>query len=307
MQWCVWRTTRLLLFYWSSTYYWNQGGGVVAAAAFASSVVSSGASTPPPQQPTVNSPSSADAAASSVAADHQSEVRLISRKIRKCGGNNVTECLDLLDLLPIISTDDVGTLQLLEPAFLEALSVISQTQRNQKRETSSARDHYLQTALDLYEKCPTEAVRARTISVCGQRAEEGGGGYYKASVWWLLGQDPQPPSIQSVNAALAVCSQVKDWQEARRLLYLNRGSRGVSTLSCNIVLTAMERAKQGAAALDLLEKMMTNNNDPQTCLPPPNKSSFHHTMNALIADTSSSNEEESSSVDHSSSSSPRDL
>jgi len=237
------------------------------------------------------------------------QVILISRKIRKC--RNVTECLDLLHELPLQFVAPAATgaptggdatntkiqpvvgknqdllrqetqqhLLLLEPAYLETLGALNYAQRKRKGE----REILLQQALKLCELCPTEAVRARTISFCGQH---GGPDGFEAAINLLnsnhFGQQ-QFAGIQSVNAALGVCSQAKEWQEALRILQQQHQEREdpgeISTLSCNIVLTAMERAKQGAPAMEFLLRMI---DEDDSLLPPPDRSSFHHVMNALIA------------------------
>lgn len=64
-----------------------------------------------------------------------------------------------------------------------------------------------------------------------------------------------------------------------------------STLSCNIVLTAMERAKQGSHALKFLQCMIEQQQQQQgdqERLPRPDRTSFHLTMNALIAEETKS-------------------
>jgi len=261
---------------------------------------------PKPQQPT-RPPLSVAATES----DLKGQVLLISRKIRQCG-SNVTGCLDLLDRLPrIYSSSSITDLEstfgrspssihpgnttkhtLLEAAYLEALGVIRQAQRKQTETTArTQRAQLIQLALQLYEKCPTEATRSQTISICGQHANKDEG--YQTAMRLLRNPaaavDPkQPASIQSVNAALAVCSRLKYWEEALSLLHQNQWQ--ASTLTCNIVLKAMERAKQGAAALDLLERMTaaaaattTTTKDRLDHLPPPDRSSFHHVMRALTA------------------------
>lgn len=215
------------------------------------------------------------------------QVLLLARKIRMCG-TNVTESLDLLrNGLPPLPTGSLRgdeALLLYEPAYLETLGVISQSQRSSKSSYQAEADMYekryrFRTALHLYMECPTEACRSRTISICGYSAEG-----YSTALDLLRKEGKQPPSIQSSNAALAACAAAKDWNEALDILLHEMPER--TTLSCNIVLKAMERAKQGHQARELLQRMIRDRHQHSgQGLPSPDRNSFHMTMNALISDT----------------------
>lgn len=219
------------------------------------------------------------------------EILLLTRKIRACGAD-VAESLRLLrDWLPSPTSTSLPVDELLlqyEPACMEALGVVSRAQRQLQtgviRLPADARrqQELLQTVLDLYEKCPTDSCRARTISICGSSSLETG---YPVALALLRRGGERPPSIQCYNAALAACAASRDWSEARGILLFEMPH--ASTLSCNIVLTAMERAKQGSHARELLQDMVRDQQQQQQQkveggLPPPDRLSFHLTMSALI-------------------------
>lgn len=241
------------------------------------------------------------------------QVILTTRKIRNCG-SNVTKCFELLHqlsesqhlssspattsftaeerrvyapsraLTPKDESESHRSGTILEPAYLEALTVINQAQKQRKENP----DHLLQRALDLFEICPTEPMRSRTISMCGQHGSPGAAGV-ETALKLLYHQGDQLRNVASVNAALAVCAQAKQWRQALHVLHRHQDAvvaSNVSTLTCNIVLTAMERAQQGNAAVDLLQRMLLVNDDTnfnrKYRLGSPDRSSFHRVMNALI-------------------------
>jgi PPR repeat len=102
----------------------------------------------------------------------------------------------------------------------------------------------------------------------------------------LLHSGTQPPSIQSFHATLSVCVTAKDWKQALHLVR-NEMTHSATTLSWNIVFTALSRAKQGREAHQLLHELigyqLSQSSSQYVTLAPPDRSTFHFTMNALIA------------------------
>lgn len=256
---------------------------------------------------------------------------LLARKIQSCGAN-VTRCLDLLDRAELLQTapaaaykrkkdgewEEANTSTMLsyEPVFLEALIVVSRAQQTVHRQKEKVVDtmdldginnnhsnnntipHLVKTALDLFHHCPTETCRARTIGICSLA------GQYSTALSLLPRSNSRHIStaLPSYHASLAACATHGDWSRALDLLRRDMVSFR-TTLSCNIVLTALARAKQGSAALHLIRTMIMkidaprqvrmedttttiNNNNTLEEWPPPDRTSFHLTMNALCADAS---------------------
>jgi hypothetical protein len=186
-------------------------------------------------------------------------------------------------------------LEIFEPVYLEALNVVSMAQKQGKTskhiqldfERQLFHEKLLKIALDLFDQCPTEACRARTISVCGRKKE----GFQLAMNLFQSSSDEK--SLPTINAALAACSVARDWKAAQSIFnheILSKHHVDVTTLSCNIVLTAMERAKQGQEALMFFRSMIdgqVRSDEKLRQMPLPDRNSFHHTMNALIAENKS--------------------
>jgi pentatricopeptide repeat protein len=190
-----------------------------------------------------------------------------------------------------------------------------------------------QIAMQLYHECPTDACRARTIAICNtayttinsttsavatanditatiadaitSTKPETVGTTVSIAIQ-LLHHGLQPPSIQSYHATLAAC----DYSQAIHIVQVEMSQQNnnhrsfATTLTYNIVLTALYRAKQGVRAYQLLQQMMESHptstlltNDAQhtlnhhddmhsndrVLLPPPDLNSFQITIKALIA------------------------
>lgn len=178
----------------------------------------------------------------------QYELMLLPRRIRSCR-SNITACLELLATIP----SQVYTPTQLQPIYLEALEVLY----HHSTKDDKSKQHL---AFQFYQKCPTESMRAKAISVSG-------GHHLNTTLWFQ-----QRPGIVSINAALASLVRAQKWEQSQALL--QKFSDDVSTFSYNVVLMGMDRASQGNSALSLLHNMMKYG-------PAPDRNSFHHTMAAL--------------------------
>jgi hypothetical protein len=187
--------------------------------------------------------------------------------------------MEILEKVPIVvgprpdEEDRNLVLLMLQPVYLQALEVLNRSIRyhhspattttstttttttTTTREPSSCSSVLLQslreTAVKLYQDCPTESVRARAIAVCSFIDDRQN---HTTLIELLSSPQYPPPGIGTINAALAALARDKDWVLARAVLFHHASL--VSTMSCNIVLLAMERAQQGTAALELLEHML---------------------------------------------------
>jgi pentatricopeptide repeat protein len=227
--------------------------------------------------------------------DNKAQALLWTRQMRACG-SNIPQCLELLQTITSVScvtrddteTSAINNYELYESAYFEALAVVSRAKRSNDASINSHR--YIQKiVLQLYEQCPTDSCRARAISICNL----GGSSRHSNSdikqsldiALQLLQTGVQPPSVQSYHAALAVCVTAKDWEQALHVVRNQMTGRIATTLSWNIVFTAMFRAKQGSEAHQLLKQMIDHQYQRpcHTTFPPPDRNTFHFTMNALIA------------------------
>jgi hypothetical protein len=234
---------------------------------------------------------SPDATTINTCQTHSSQEMIgLARQIRKCG-KDVDSCLDLVRQYVHPSPEN---LEIFEPVLLEALNVVSQAQKKGKTSKNIQLDFdrqqyhqkLLKIALDLFDQCPTEACRARTISVCGRKKE----GFPLAMKLFQSSQCEK--SLPTINAALAACSVARDWKGALNIFndeLLSKDRMSASTLACNIVLTAMERSKKGQQAFMFLRSMIDGQtiSDGKPRMPLPDRNSFHHTMNALVAENKS--------------------
>jgi hypothetical protein len=271
----------------------------------------------------------------------QADLFHLSRKIQKCG-RDMAACMELLEKLPnvglgygsnnqdeekegrVLPTKGTTTRTPLQPIYLHALDVLNRSIRHHHSQAITAaaatttmtaapsssslstnstslllqQQQFRSMALQLYHDCPTESIRARTIAVCSSIDD-----VHHSTILTLLA-GPPPPGIVTVNAALAALARDKDWSRARNVLFdhMSLVVSSSSTMSCNIVLLAMERAQQGTAALELLELMLVRDDDKEKkktlFLPRPDRSSFHHVMRALIGSGGNNNHNSNNNINN---------
>ena len=286
----------------------------------------------------------------------EAQLLLWQRQIKLCG-NNVTKGLHLLRHIQTtlnehaIAMDDINS-HLYEPLYLETLGVIGRAKRSNPKSMllllsttitssdpptnllgticrdSDALDPIQQLAIQLYTECPTDACRSRTISICNttpSHTKEQQENIQQIAIQ-LLHHGIQPPSISSYHATLAACAIAKDYRYTIQLLQHEIplvAKVSTTTLSYNILFTALCRAEQGHLALDILHQMIhqqqpqqqmqsqaqsnsidlvmhRNSDDGHTNLnnlPPPDLNTFHVTIKALIATPTSPSTTLSQNID----------
>jgi pentatricopeptide repeat protein len=260
----------------------------------------------------------------------EAQFLLWQRQIKLCG-NNVTKGLQLLRQIKTTPNSnqnvamDETNYHIYESLYLETLGVIGRAKRSNPKSMivttipsnlstdiigniiPESLDLIQQIAIQLYTECPTDACRARTISICNtasshtpQQQEN-----IQNIAIQLLHSGSQPPRLPSYHAALAACAIAKNYQYALHMLQREMplvGQISTTTLSYNILFTALCRAGQGYVALDILKQMIPQQQQPPqknppprnpcnapdtlTHLPPPDLNTFHITIKALIATTS---------------------
>ena len=226
---------------------------------------------------------------------NNAQMLLLARQI-KSSGTNIAKSLELLQGLTNVSIWEnhhmenraIHNFEQYEAVYFEVLSVVSRANRKNHQSNGAvsnpsflSQEYIQQVALLLYEQCPTDPCRARTISICNHGSTD-----QVAMAHRLLHSGVQPPSIQSYHAVLSICVTAKDWKQALHLVQ-NEMASCATTLSWNIVFTALTKAKEGRAALHLLRQMIQHHETHPSCInntfPPPDRNTFHLTMNALIA------------------------
>jgi PPR repeat len=241
---------------------------------------------------------------SAISQPSDAQVLLLARQI-KSSGSNVERSLELLQGFTDVSFSEMGhgessavrNFELFEAIYLEVQAVISRATRKHHQCVKNGKpmaphpnklsqDYFQRIALLLYEKCPTDACRARTISICNHGTNNDTVATQSLELALrLLHSGVQPPSIQSYHATLSVCVTAKDWKKALYLVQ-NEMTNSATTLSWNIVFTALSRAKQGYEAHQLLHKLIGHQLSKSSFLnaafAPPDRNTFHFTMNALI-------------------------
>jgi hypothetical protein len=225
---------------------------------------------------------------------------MLSRKIQKCG-SDMAAVMEILEKVPMVigpprpEVDRNLVHLLLQPVYLQALEVLNRSIRHRHSPvtttttttpSSSSSTVLLQslreTAVKLYQDCPTESVRARAIAVCSSIDDRN----HTILTELLYSPRYPPPGLVTINAALAALARDKDWVLARTVLFHHASL--VTTMSCNIVLLAMERAQQGTAAIELLEQMLRPE-ETLLYLPKPDRSSYHHVMRAIVGRDNNNN------------------
>lgn len=221
---------------------------------------------------------------------------LLARKIKTTSDTNISHCLKLLE-------ERVTSVSSFPESHLAALEVCTRaaaagsaaiTTTDSKSSTSITN-----VAINLYQKCPTEACRTKAIQVCGragqwelalqllqrQRQEDTSNGVATIDIndnddrsLSRIGISPSPappkPSAASYNAAIAACAHAPRrnhnnsssqntsasalccWEQALQILRHDMPEEYRTTLTCNAVLTVLEKNKRPAEALELLESMM---------------------------------------------------
>ena len=275
-------------------------------------------SSPQPMARSVTSIKGEDAV-DSAAKPTDTQLSLWQRQIKMCG-NDVTKGVHRLR--QILATQNIVALdgtncRVYESLYIETLGVIGRAKRSNPKSmidtlttmTSGVRpdligticygslDPIQQLALQLYSQCPTDACRARTISICNTAPSHTNEQQHSIQTiaMQLLKFGDQPPSIPSYHATFAACAIARDYQYILDMLQSEVLPASMTTLSYNILFTALSRAEQGFLALDILKEMMHqqqlrqnqtirgNENLNLKKLPPPDLSTFHLTIKALIA------------------------
>ena len=174
----------------------------------------------------------------------------IDRQIKGC--KTVEAALTLLeDYIAKTPTD-----KLTDQPFLSAMHICGKNKQ-------------LESAKRLYLQRPSEACQRILIQICGIC------GNHLEAIRILR---DQTPSIGTYNAAMAACGQAGAYNIVLDLLNeINPDDISHTTLTYNVVLTALARAKRGVEALALLSRMK----DPLTKLPTPDRISYQKTIMAL--------------------------
>ncbi len=115
--------------------------------------------------------------------------------------------------------------------------------------------------LELYNKYPSEATRATTISMLGSC-------HQLSRAVQLL---ENSTSAASFNAAIAACIRDKKWELALNI-YQNMPQSMVSTVTTNALLTVLAKCRQGKEALDILGGIQPTSN------PKPGSDSVTYTL-----------------------------
>lgn len=180
----------------------------------------------------------------------QDRMAPIDRQIKGC--KTVDAALALLnDYLEKTPTDKIS-----DDPFLSVLHICGKTKN-------------LKQARQLYDRRPTEACQRILIQICGKCGD------YREALRVLRCRGDDDPSVGTYHAAMAACGQAGAWKTVLELFAeLPPSEWRHSTLTHNIVLTALARSKRGDEALNLL-KTMTN--------PPPDRVSYHKTIMALCS------------------------
>ena len=129
----------------------------------------------------------------------------------------------------------------------------------------------LEPAKQLYQQRPSEACQRILIQICG---------ICRNHLEAIRILRDKTPSIGTYNAAMAACGQAGAWDTVLDLLNeIKPEDISHTTLTYNVVLTALAKAKRGVEALALLSRMK----DPLTTLPTPDRISYQKTIMALCS------------------------
>jgi pentatricopeptide repeat protein len=183
------------------------------------------------------------------AVTRQDRMAPINRQIKGC--KTVEAALALLNAYIEKTPAD----QISDDPFVSVLHICGKTKN-------------LKQARQLYAKRPSEACQRVLIQICGKCGD------HREALRVLRCRD-SPPSVGTYHAAMAACGQAGAWKTVLELFAeIHPAAWRHSTLTHNIVLTALARSKRGDEALTLL-KTMTD--------PPPDRVSYHKTVMALCS------------------------